>query len=92
MLKCEEYLLTSDYQFGFKAQHSRPTESCISIYSLLEFIDFYEKRNTTVFVTFLGASKAFDRVISNYWMLFTKLIDKNVPLFIVKLLLFWYKK
>ena len=85
-MKCEEYLFTCDNQFGFKAQHS--TEFCI--YSLLEFIDYYKKRNTTVFVTFLDASKAFDRV--NYWMLFSKLIDKNVPLFIVKLLVFWYTK
>ena len=86
LLKCEEYFFTSDNQFGFKAGHS--TEFCI--YSLLEFIDFYKKRNTTVFVTFLDASKAFDRV--NYWLLFTKLIDNNVPLFVVKLLMFWYTK
>ena len=57
---------------------------------MLEFIDYYKKKNTTVFVTFLDASKAFDRV--NYWMLFSKLIDKNVPLFIVELLVFWYTK
>ena len=86
LMKCEEYLFTSDNQFGFKAQHS--TEFCI--YSFLEFIDYYKKRNTTVFVTFLDASKAFDRV--NYWMLFSKLVDKYVPLFIVKLLVFWYTK
>ena len=85
-MNCKEYLLTSDNQFEFKEQHG--TEFCI--YSLLEFIDYYKKRNTTVFVTFLDASKAFDRV--NYWMLFSKLIDKNVPLFIVKLLVFWYTK
>ena len=86
LLKCEEYFFTSDNQFGFKACHS--TEFCI--YSLLEFIDFYKKRNTTVFVTFLDASKAFDLV--NYWLLFTKLIHKNVPLFVVKLLMSWYTK
>ena len=86
LMKCEEYLFTSDNQFGFKAQHS--TEFCI--YSLLEFIDYYKKRNTRVFLTFLDASKAFDRV--NYWMIFSKLIDKNVRLFIVKLLVFWYTK
>ena len=61
LLKCEESFFTSDNQFGFKAGHS--TEFCI--YSLLEFIDFYKKRNTTVFVTFLDASKVFDKV--NYW-------------------------
>ena len=41
-----------------------------------------------VFVTFLDASKAFDRL--NYWLLFDKLVKKCVPLFIIKLLCFWY--
>ena len=45
-------------------------------------------RGTTVFVTFLDASKAFDRL--NYWLLFDKLVKKCVPLFIIKLLCFWY--
>ena len=35
LLKCGQYLLTFDNQFGFKARHS--TEFCI--YSLLEFIN-----------------------------------------------------
>ena len=37
---------------------------------------------------FLDASKAFDRV--NHWLLFKKRIDRKVPLFIVRLLCFWY--
>ena len=45
-------------------------------------------RGTTVFVTFLDASKAFGRL--NYWLLFDKLVKKCVPLFIIKLLCFWY--
>ena len=85
-MKCEEYLFTPDNQSGVKAQHG--TEFCI--YTLLVFIDCYKKRNTTVFVTFLDASKAFDRV--NYWMLFSKLIDKKCALLIVKLLVFWYTR
>ena len=32
--------------------------------------------------------KAFDRL--NYWLLFDKLLTKHVPLFIIKLLCFWY--
>ena len=36
----------------------------------------------------LDASKAFDRV--NFWLLFDKLITKNVPLFIVRVLAVWY--
>ena len=39
------------------------------------FIEFYKRRNTTVFVTFLDASKAFDRI--DHWRLYTKLIDKH---------------
>ena len=86
LVKCEEFLYTSDNQFRFKSGHS--TEFCI--YTLKEYIEFYKRRNTTVFVTFLDASKAFDRI--NHWRLFTKLIDKHVPLFVVKLLVFWYSQ
>ena len=56
--RCEEYLWTSGNQFGFKADHS--TEMCI--YALHEFIDYYRSRSTNVYVTFLDASKAFDRI------------------------------
>ena len=41
-------------------------------------------------MTFLDASKAFDRI--DHWRLFTKLIDKYVPLFVIKLLVFWYSQ
>ena len=41
-------------------------------------------------MTFLDASKAFDRI--NHWRFFTKLIDKHVPLFVIKLLVFWYSQ
>ena len=37
-------------------------------------------------VTFLDASKAFDRI--DHWSPFTKLIDKHVLLFVIKLLVF----
>ena len=47
-----------------------------------------EQRNYGIYVTFLDASKAFDRL--NYWLLFDKLLKKPVPLLIIKLLCFWY--
>ena len=84
LLKCEYCLTTSANQFGFKKAHS--TDLCI--YALKEFIEHYKSRNTTVFVTFLDASKAFDRI--DHWLLFKKLIAKDVPLFIIRLLLYWY--
>ena len=84
LIKCGEYLTSCDNLFGFKSSHS--TDLCI--YTLKEYIENYKNRGTTVFVTFLDASKAFDRL--NYWLLFGKLVKKCVPLFIIKLLCFWY--
>ena len=86
LLKCAEYLSTSENQFGFKSCHS--TDLCI--YTLKELIDYYNTRGTTVYVTFLDASKAFDRI--DHWLLFDKMIKKGVPLFIIKLLVFWYSR
>ena len=63
---------------------SHITDLCI--YTLKEYIEYYKNRGTTVYVTFLDASKAFDRL--NYWLLFHKLIKIHVPLFIIKLLCF----
>ena len=59
------------HQFGFKVGHS--TDLCI--YTLKEFIDFYKKINTTAIVTFLDASKEFDRI--GHWILFKKIPSKH---------------
>ena len=83
--RCEEYLWTSGNQFGFKANHS--TEMCI--YALHEFIDYYRSRSTYVYVTFLVASKAFDRI--NHWLLFDKLLKREMPCYIVRILVYWYR-
>ena len=84
LMKCEEYLCTGANQFGFK--NAPETELCI-IY-LREYIELYRQRSTTVFVTFLDASKAFDRL--DQWLLLKKIIKRKVPLFIVRLLFVWY--
>ena len=36
-----------------------------------------------------NSTKAFDRV--NHWLLFKKLLDRNMPLHIVRLLVCWYR-
>ena len=84
LLKCEDYLSKCSNQFGFKKGHS--TDLCT--YALKEYIEYYKNRNTSVFVTMLDASKAFDRV--NIWLLFQKFLSRNVPLFIVRILAMWY--
>lgn len=78
------FLLTSPHQFGFKPKHS--TDACI--YALKESIDRYIEQQSTVYLCFLDASKAFDRV--NHFSLFNKLINGGVPGYLVRILVFWY--
>ena len=77
-VKLESFLHSSDYQFG--------TDLCI--YTLKEVIDFYKSQSTSIYVCFMDASKAFDRV--NHWLLFKKLIDRGMPLIFVRILMEWY--
>ena len=85
LVKLEKYLYSSDYQFGFKPKHS--TDLCI--YTLTEVIEFYKSQSSSVYVCFMDASKAFDRV--NHWTLFKKLIDRGMPDVFVRLLVCWYR-
>ena len=68
LYKCKDFLNTCDNQFGFKRKHS--TEFCIytCTSTLKEFIDYYKQHGTTIFVTILDASKAFDKI--DFWLLF----------------------
>ena len=62
--KIDSYLCTTDNQFGFKQNHG--TDMCI--YALRQTIDYYKRNSSPVFICYLDASKAFDRV--NHWCLF----------------------
>ena len=57
------YLWTADRQFGFKQAHG--TE--MAIFSLKQTVDFYHNQDTPVYMCFLDAKMAFDRV--NHWTL-----------------------
>ena len=82
--RLESFLYTSDNQYGFKKGHS--TEMCI--WTLKNMVDYYRSRNSPVYLCFLDASKAFDRV--NFWKLFRKLLDRGTPKLLVNILVFWY--
>ena len=85
VIRLEEHLWTNDNQFGFKSGHS--TDLCI--YALTEFIEYFKSRSTSVYVAFLDASKAFDKI--SHWTLFKKVIDRHVTLYLVVILCHWYQ-
>ena len=84
-LRIKSYLLTTDNQFGFKDQHS--TDLCIFV--LKECIRYYMSHGSNMYVCFLDATSAFDSF--KHSKLFQKLIDRKIPLYIVRLLIFWYQ-
>ncbi len=67
----EAYLYTLDNQFSYKKEHG--TEMCV--WALKNVIQPYTSRGSPVYLCFLDASKAFDRV--NYWKLFDKLLVRD---------------
>ena len=77
-------LTTCANKFGFKKDHS--TE--MLIFLLKEIFRDYIANGSSMYVTMLDASKAFDRV--NHSKLFCKLIDRGCPAFIVRILYYWY--
>lgn len=84
--RLSEFIYTTENQFGFKAKHS--TDLCI--YALKEAVESYRRQGSTIFLGFIDASKAFDRV--NHHKLFTKLKLRGVPGCIIRILVYWYAK
>ena len=82
--KIESYLVTTDNQFGFKQGHA--TDMCI--FTLKETVQHYKSHGSSTFVTFLDASKAFDRV--NQGILFQCLLNCNIPIYMLRILYYWY--
>ena len=78
-------LSTCVNQFGFKKHNS--TE--MLIFLLKELFRHYIANGSSIYVTMLDASKAFDKV--NHSKLFTKLIDRGCPSFIGRILYYWYR-
>ena len=82
--KTANLLQTDDLQFGFK----RRTSTSHAMYCLKSTIDHFTNHNSRVYVAFLDCSKAFDRI--SHHGLFSKLIERKVPLCIILCLIFWY--
>ena len=84
--KIELYMYTTCNQFGFKDKHS--TDLCL--FTFRQIVEYYNSHSSPVFICFMDASKAFDKV--HHWTLFKKLIDRKIPNVIVRLLVYWYSK
>ena len=73
-----------ELQFGFK----RHTSTSHAIFTLKSTVDYFNQRGSKVYAAFLDCSKAFDRI--SHHGLFSKLMERNVPLCFIMCLVFWY--
>ena len=48
----------------------------------------YQSMSSPIFICYLDASKAFDRL--NFWVLFDKLLKRGMPVIVVRILIYWY--
>jgi len=80
----DECFSTSDNQFGFKKNHA--TDLCV--YAFKDILNIYRNYSSPLYICFLDASKAFDKL--NYWLLFDKLLKRNMPKCILRIIVFWY--
>ena len=79
------HLLDTDFlQFGFK----RRTSTSHAMFTLKTTVEYFVKRGSKVYVAFLDATKAFDRI--SHYGLFSKLMDRQIPLCFLLCLMFWY--
>ena len=63
---------TSDYQFGFKKNHS----TIMCTFSVNEVAQYYLNNGSDAYIIILDASKPFDRI--EYTKLFTLLIERAI--------------
>lgn len=84
--KYAEHFITDDLQFGFK----KGLGCGNAIFALRHVVDFYNERNSNVYIASLDASKAFDRV--NHFKLYSCLIKKGLPASFINTIVNWYSK
>ena len=58
------------------------------VFTLKQIIDYYLSRSSPLYICYLDASKAFDRI--NHRILFEKLLRRGMPKILVRILSVWY--
>ena len=61
-----------------------------TVYTLKQVVDYCRSNSSPVYICFLDASKAFDRV--NYAILCKKIASRNLPNVIVRILHVWFSR
>lgn len=84
--KFESFLSSSELQFGFKKGIGCPNAVAV----VQQVVQYFNSRGSSVYVSSLDASKAFDRI--NHTKLVNKLIDRNVPTCLIMVIINWYGK
>jgi hypothetical protein len=84
--KYSHYMKSDDLQFGFK----KGLGCTNAIFSLRKVVEYFNSRDSNVYLASLDASKAFDRV--NHYKLFTTLIKAGLPKYFVDIIINWYLK
>ena len=79
----ESYFRSEDNQFGFK----KATGCTDAIFCANKLICSFTGAGDTAHIAALDISKAFDKV--NHYALFLKLMDRNIPQFLLDLLVNW---
>ena len=79
-------LISCDNQFVSKKNLS--TDMCI--FSFEQIVRYYISKSRSVHVCFIDASKAFNRI--NHYKLFGKMLKCGIPIFVVKLIMYWYSQ
>ena len=76
--RIQDCFYTNDNQFSNMVKHS--AEMCI--FTLRSIINYYISSTSSVYLCYIDASKAFDRI--NFWNLVYRLIDRNMPVILVR--------
>jgi hypothetical protein len=84
--KFHQFLASHDLQLGFK----KGVGCGPAVFTVQQIVKYFTSRGSSVFITAVDASKAFDRV--NHVKLVTKLQERNVPACLINVISSWYNK
>jgi len=83
--KYGKYLSTTDDQLGYK----KGVGTEFTVYALKQVAHHYLRNDCPVYVVFMDALKAFDKV--NHFTLLKKLCDRKMPAIIISLRGYWFR-